>query len=68
MPYAATLSPSLGVAPYTFSVAQGALPPGLALDASGTISGTTTAMGEHGFWVALGDGVRDLVLAESAAP
>ena len=34
-----------GVAPYTFSVTAGSLPPGMSLSPSGTISGPPTAAG-----------------------
>lgn len=40
-----------GTAPYTFSVSAGALPPGLALSGTGTLSGTPTAAGSFNFTV-----------------
>lgn len=40
-----------GTAPYTFSLATGALPPGLTLSASGLLSGTPTASGQFSFSV-----------------
>ena len=44
--YNQTVSAIGGTAPYTFSVASGALPPGLTLDATtGALSGTLTASG-----------------------
>ncbi|NUO77196.1 MAG: autotransporter domain-containing protein [Lysobacter sp.] len=52
--YSQTLTASSangGVAPYTFSVSAGALPPGLALSATGTLSGTPTAAGSYNFTV-----------------
>jgi Putative Ig domain/Subtilase family len=41
--YSATLAATGGVAPYTWTVTGGALPAGLTLSTSGTISGTPTA-------------------------
>lgn len=49
--YSATLTASGGTAPYTWSIAGGALPPGLALSGGGAISGTPTAAGSYGFTV-----------------
>jgi hypothetical protein len=43
--YNQTLTGSGGTAPYTFAVTGGALPPGLTLASSGTISGTPTTAG-----------------------
>ena len=43
--YNETLSASGGVAPYTYTVTYGALPPGLTLSGSGTISGSPQAGG-----------------------
>ena len=42
VPYAAALSASGGTAPYHWSIASGALAPGLSLSESGAISGTPT--------------------------
>jgi predicted hotdog family 3-hydroxylacyl-ACP dehydratase len=44
-----------GVAPYTFSVTAGSLPPGMSLSPSGTISGTPTAAGSYSFTVSATD-------------
>lgn len=41
--------------PYQFTVISGALPPGLSLSFSGTISGTPTAAGSFSFYVNLSD-------------
>ena len=52
--YSQTLSASSangGIAPYTFSINAGALPPGLALSAAGVLSGTPTATGSFNFTV-----------------
>ncbi len=51
-PYPGSLNITGGITPLTFSVTQGALPAGLALDsATGTISGTATAAGTTSFTV-----------------
>jgi hypothetical protein len=54
--YAITLLASGGVAPFTWSVASGALPAGLQLDATGKISGTPTAAGSVTFTAKVADG------------
>ena len=56
-PYPATaLTSSGGVAPVTWSIKSGSLPPGLTLDAaSGMLSGTPTAGGTYSFTVAVSD-------------
>jgi len=46
-PYSAQLTAIGGVAPYTWSILSGSLPPGLTLSQSGLISGTPTASGEY---------------------
>ena len=70
--YSATISASGGSAPYTYSVATGALPTGLSLSASGTISGTPTAAGSFDFQLQSSDsagntGYTQYTLAVSAA-
>ncbi len=48
--YASALTASGGVAPYTFSITSGALPPGLTLNTStGAITGTPTTAGIYNF-------------------
>ena len=47
VPYTSSLAASGGLAPYSWSVAAGALPPGLALAPDGTISGIPTISGEY---------------------
>jgi uncharacterized protein YhjY with autotransporter beta-barrel domain len=55
-PYSATFSAAGGTAPYSFSVASGALPPGLALGSgTGTMSGTPNSAGEFSFSIAVSD-------------
>uniref|UniRef100_A0A832HZT5 FlgD/Vpr Ig-like domain-containing protein n=1 Tax=Eiseniibacteriota bacterium TaxID=2212470 RepID=A0A832HZT5_UNCEI len=56
VPYAQALAASAGVPPFTFALASGALPPGLALSPDGTLSGASTALGSHAFSVAVTDG------------
>jgi hypothetical protein len=54
-PYSAALGASGGVSPYTFSLADGALPLGLSLESNGTISGTPTHAGTSLFTVRIAD-------------
>jgi len=49
--YSQTITASGGTAPYTFTVTSGALPTGLTLSSSGTLSGTPTAAGSFTFTV-----------------
>ncbi|WP_416356551.1 putative Ig domain-containing protein [Aureimonas phyllosphaerae] len=55
LPYSQSLSASGGSAPYTFAVTAGALPAGLTLDSSGTLSGTATVPGTSNFNVTATD-------------
>lgn len=41
--------------PYTWSIAQGALPPGITLDADGTLHGTATSSGAFSFRAQVSD-------------
>jgi hypothetical protein len=41
--------------PYQYRVLNGALPPGLSLSGSGSLSGTPTQSGEYRFWLELSD-------------
>ncbi|MGE5644713.1 MAG: putative Ig domain-containing protein [Acidobacteriota bacterium] len=63
-PYSQTLSAVAGTSPYTWTVTEGALPPGLALSASGAISGTPATQGNYSFTVQ----VKDAVGTTAAAP
>jgi uncharacterized protein YhjY with autotransporter beta-barrel domain len=49
--YSQSLSANGGTAPYTFTIASGALPSGLSLSSSGVLSGTPTVTGGYTFSV-----------------
>jgi hypothetical protein len=53
--YSQPITAQSGVAPFTFSVSAGALPPGLALSAAGLLAGTPTTVGNFAFTVAVAD-------------
>jgi large repetitive protein len=55
LPFSARLTPSGGTGTYTFTLASGALPTGLALGADGTVSGTPRAAGVFRATVRLAD-------------
>jgi hypothetical protein len=63
-PYSFTLQSSFGTAPYTYQIERvgqtfaGSLPPGLALDQSGNITGTPTTPGRFAFEVLITDSSR----------
>jgi hypothetical protein len=50
-PYSFQFKARNGCTPYSFSMASGALPPGLSMDSGGTVSGTPTTAGAFDFWV-----------------
>lgn len=52
---AVSLSASGGVAPYTWTVASGALPGGLTLGAGGSVAGTPTSAGSFSFTIQVAD-------------
>ena len=53
--YSATLSATGGTAPYSWSIATGALPTGISLTTGGAISGTTNQMGQFAFTAEVSD-------------
>ena len=55
--YSQTLAATGGTAPYTWSVASGSLPDGLAIGGDGALSGTPTAAGSSSFTVQVRDSV-----------
>ncbi|HWR53098.1 MAG TPA: Ig domain-containing protein [Bryobacteraceae bacterium] len=68
VPYSFALSAAGGTAPYQWSVTNGALPAGLALNTSGAISGTASSAGTFRFTVQVRDAAgatasRELTLA-----
>jgi len=54
-PYSYSLQSSFGRPPYNYQLASGTLPPGLILNASGTIAGSATAVGGFPFQVLVTD-------------
>ncbi len=54
--YSATMQATGGVPPYTWSVVEGSLPPGLSLAADGTLSGTPSQDGTFVFQIQVSDG------------
>lgn len=55
VPYTASLSASGGTAPYSYSIASGTLPSGMALTPTGSLTGTPTAPGTTSFTVRVTD-------------
>ncbi len=53
--YNQTLTASGGVAPYTYALSTGSLPPGLTLNSSGLLSGTPTTTGTFNFTIQVTD-------------
>ena len=73
--YSATLAASGGTLPYTWSILNGAPPPGLSLNSSsGAIAGTPTATGSYSFTVQVSDAgnaqtaTKGLGITVAAAP
>jgi len=58
--YSETISADGGIAPFTFSITTGSLPPGLTINAStGVVSGTPTTSGIYSFTVTITDSNSD---------
>jgi hypothetical protein len=53
--YAQAITAESGVAPFTFAIAAGALPPGLSLAPDGNLTGLPSATGSFGFTVSVSD-------------
>lgn len=74
LPYAFVLAVAGGAGAYTWTIDDGALPPGLALDDEGRISGTPTEEGTFPLTVSVNDGTLTvsraftLIVAEEHAP
>jgi hypothetical protein len=64
--YTTTLAGAGGLAPYTWSITQGALPSGLTLSSAGVISGTPTSTGTASFTVMLTDSGTPALTATAA--
>jgi len=65
--YTANVQATGGALPYTWTIASGALPPGLSLGAStGTISGTPTRTGTYSFTVSVSDSATATQTASKA--
>ena len=59
--YSQALTGAGGVTPYTWGLAAGALPPGLALDSLGDLTGMPTALGAYSFTARLSDSAGTVV-------
>ncbi len=62
-PYSLKLEASGGVLPYAWSVSQGTLPPGITLDATGTLGGSGTQPGAFSLQIKVTDAAKTEVTA-----
>ncbi len=60
-PYSQALIAVGGIAPYSWSIATGSLPPGLKLSSAGNITGTPTTVGAYQFMAQVTDSVGTVV-------
>ena len=60
-PYSQALTAVGGVAPYSWSIAGGSLPPGLSLSSIGDLTGTPTSLGTYGFTARVTDNMTNTV-------
>lgn len=68
LPYDATLDADGGTGPYSWTVASGTLPPGIALASSGELAGTPTVAGQFAFTAQAADATgRTATVALSVA-
>lgn len=73
--YSGAVTASGGTPAYTYAVLVGSLPPGLTLNADGTITGTPTGPGDYDVIVratdslgAIGDGICTIVIQSESSP
>jgi len=64
VPYSVTLAAAGGTPPFTWSLSDGTLPPGLTLSSAGVLSGTPTATGTFTFTVRVTDSSSPLQTAD----
>nr|WP_269744712.1 putative Ig domain-containing protein [Granulicella tundricola] len=55
VPYTQTLAAAGGIAPYTYTITAGTLPPGITMSSTGVVSGTPTVVGASSFTVTATD-------------
>jgi hypothetical protein len=66
VPYSSTLAATGGTPPYSWKVVSGSLPAGLALSASGALTGSADAPGSSSFTVQVSDGTAPTPLTATA--
>jgi len=55
VPYSQQITVAGGTAPYTWTISQGSLPPGMNLTSSGVLSGVPSAPGQYSFVITVTD-------------
>jgi hypothetical protein len=63
-PYSGTIVASGGTSPYTFTLTEGSFPDGIALNTDGTITGTSTDVGDFNATVNVADSAGNVVTAK----